>query len=66
MQDALMAGDGIETKLLLIETLPLLAALTVRHFMAALFLPTLRWLCIVHDRDPATSRSGATLSNIKR
>ena len=61
-----MAGDGIETKLLPIETLPMLAALTAGHFMAALFHPTLRRLCIVHDRDPATSRGGATFSNIKR
>ena len=61
-----MAGDGIETKLLPIETLPMLAALTTGHFMAALFLPTLTRLCIVYDRDPATLRSGATFSILKR
>ena len=66
MQDVLMAGEGVETKLLLIEALPILAVLTAEHFMAALFLATLRRLCIVYNRDPATSRSGATFSNLKR
>ena len=66
MQDVLMAGGGIETMLLLIEALPILAVLTVGHLEAALFLPTLTRLCIVHDRDPATSTGGATFSNLKR
>jgi hypothetical protein len=55
-QDVLIAGEGIETMLSLIEalpTLPMLAALSAGHLGAIRFPPTLRRLYIAQDRDPA-------------
>ena len=55
-QDVLIAGEGIETMLSLIEalpTLPMLAALSAGHLGAIQFPPTLRRLYIAQDRDPA-------------
>ena len=55
-QDVLIAGEGIETMLSLIEglpTVPMLAALSAGHLGAILFPQTLRRLYIALDRDPA-------------
>ena len=55
-QDILIAGEGVETILSLVEalpTLPMLAALSAGHLGAILFPPTLRRLYVALDRDPA-------------
>ena len=55
-QDVLIAGEGIETILSLIEalpTLPMLAALSAGHLGAIRFPPTLRRLYVAQDCDPA-------------
>ena len=55
-QDVLIAGEGIETMLSLVEgipTLPMLAALSAGHLGAIQFPPTLRRLYVALDRDPA-------------
>ena len=63
-QDVLIAGEGIETMVSLIEalpTLPMLAALSAAHLGAILFPPTLRRLYVALDRDPAGQGAAARL-----
>ena len=63
-QDVLIAGEGIETMLSLIEglpTLPMLAALSAGHLGAITFPSTLRRLYVALDRDPAGEGAAARL-----
>ena len=63
-QDVLIAGEGIETILSLIEALPnlpMVAALSAGHLGAILFPPTLRRLYVAQDRDPAGASAAKRL-----
>ena len=63
-QDILIAGEGVETILSLVEalpTLPMLAALSAGHLGAILFPPTLRRLYVAQDRDPAGASAAKRL-----
>src|SRR5215471_14378477 len=62
--DALAAGEGIETMLSLrcvLPRLPMAAALSANHLAAILFPPMLRRLYIARDADRAGDHAVATL-----
>ena len=63
--DAMIAGEGIETMLSLREVMPdmpLAAATSSAHLAAILFPPTLRRLYVALDNDPAGHGAVATLT----
>ena len=63
--DAMIAGEGIETMLSLREVMPdmpLAAATSSAHLAAILFPPTLRRLYVALDNDPAGHSAVATLT----
>ena len=63
-EDALAAGEGIETMLSLrmaLPAMPMLAALSAAHLAAVLFPATLRRLYIARDNDPAGEGAVKTL-----
>lgn len=63
--DAMIAGEGIETILSLREVMPdmpLAAATSSAHLAAILFPPTLRRLYVARDNDPAGHGAVATLT----
>ena len=63
--DAMIAGEGIETMLSLREVMPdmpLAAATSSAHLAAILFPPTLRRLYVARDNDPAGHGAVATLT----
>ena len=63
--DAMIAGEGIETMLSLrvvMPDMPLAAATSSAHLAAILFPPTLRRLYVARDNDPAGHNAVATLT----
>src|ERR1044072_8374837 len=64
VDNAMAAGEGIETMLSLrttLPSLPMVAALSANHLAALLFPPTLRRLYVARDRDPAGDAAMASL-----
>ncbi len=69
VDDALAAGEGIETMLSLkcvLPDMPMAACLSANHLAAMLFPPTLRVLYIARDADTAGDRAVATLTQRSR
>ena len=64
--DAMAAGEGIETMLslrVIVPTLPMIAALSANHLGAIRFPPTLRRLYVARDDDRAGDAALATLTD---